>query len=136
MLSIVNIKESNMNEEFYDPERSSNWGGYYQPLIEVAFSDGIQIVIEDTSCGEFGSRIEAYMYDADNNKIAKAIYGSMSSIYNWSSSFHRIPHGAYLDLIADALHYEVLESEELSDMIDELEAYEEPFKTPLYFLLS
>jgi len=123
MLSIVNIKEENMNEH-YNPEKSNNGGGYYQPTIEVDFNDGVQIIIEDTSCGEFGTRISVSMYDANHTYISGAIYGTMIDIYQWQSDFHRNLHGAYLDLIHEATCYGVLESEELSDMIDELESDE------------
>ena len=123
MLSVTNIKEENMNES-YDPEMSNNGGGYYQPTIEVDFSDGVQIVICDTSCGEFGTRIGVSMYDANHTYIAGAMYGTMIDIYQWQSDFHRNLHGAYLDLIHEATYYGVLESEELADMIAELEGEE------------
>lgn len=40
----------------YDPRFSNNGGCYYQPTINRTYSDGIKVVVEDSSCGEFGDR--------------------------------------------------------------------------------
>lgn len=55
-----------------DPDRGNNGGGYDQPIItaKVVGSED-QVVIEDTSCGDFGSRISISAFGKS------CYYGSM-----------------------------------------------------------
>jgi hypothetical protein len=47
---------------FVDPTRSNNGGGYSQPRIDFTFK-GLQGFINDSSCGEFGDRLEIVFGD-------------------------------------------------------------------------
>ncbi len=52
------ISETEQNPH-YDPAKSYNGGGYHQPFIEYAgevVGEHVTILIDDTSCGDFGSR--------------------------------------------------------------------------------
>lgn len=51
-----NWEETN---DFADQDKACNGGGYSQPHIELEFIDGIKCFIDDTSCGDFGTRISA-----------------------------------------------------------------------------
>lgn len=52
--NIINRVEQN---PFADPKKASNGGGYFQPRIDFTLR-GIKGFINDTSCGDFGDRIE------------------------------------------------------------------------------
>lgn len=52
MFKIVSEVEQNA---FYNEKCNNNGGGYHQPLITFVFN-GVEGVIDDTSCGDFGSR--------------------------------------------------------------------------------
>lgn len=54
MKKIVNV---NRNGFEYDPEFANNGGSYAQGTVSINFDDGAQMYVEDTSCGEYGSRI-------------------------------------------------------------------------------
>jgi hypothetical protein len=62
----------------YDPDLSSNGGSYFQPSYECVAPFG-KLSIDDNSCGEFGSRISATIFDADGVEQAYANWGSMLS---------------------------------------------------------
>ncbi len=54
----------------YDVDRCNNGGSYYQPTGGAIFSVGGQLVtveIDDTSCGDFGSRVYVSIEDGDHN---------------------------------------------------------------------
>ena len=63
----------------YDPDKSNNGGSYYQPLI-VCESGSDVFIIEDTSCGDFGTRISVRLSckDAPADSV-DATYGTMVS---------------------------------------------------------
>ena len=79
------VKSQEETNEHYDPNRSHNGGGYSQPLIAGIIvwkkcRKPINFVIDDQSCGEFGSRYsvhfagpiemsgEYYVNDVDRNR--------------------------------------------------------------------
>ncbi len=51
---IINRVEQN---PFADPRKANNGGGYFQPRIDFTFK-GVKGFISDTSCGDFGDRVE------------------------------------------------------------------------------
>lgn len=51
-MTIVKYEEQN---SFADPRKANNGGGYHQPLI-VCEMGTHTLVIDDTSCGDFGRR--------------------------------------------------------------------------------
>lgn len=67
-MDIIDIR---VFENDYDPNLCCDGGSYYQPVTEIEFSDGSVMVIDDTSCGDFGSRIYVSYVDKTAN------YGSM-----------------------------------------------------------
>lgn len=70
----IEIKEQN---RFFDEEKQSNGGGYHQP--EVVFSKGdIRGVIDDSSCGDFGHRIEGRIWKRDKI-ITQLRYNTMEN---------------------------------------------------------
>ena len=52
--NIINRVEQN---PFANPRKANNGGGYFQPRIDFTLR-GIKGVINDTSCGDFGDRIQ------------------------------------------------------------------------------
>lgn len=51
-ISDVGVEQTNPN---YDPRFEHDGGGYDQPLY-TATINGVKLVVEDSSCGDFGSR--------------------------------------------------------------------------------
>lgn len=65
--------------EDYDERYSHDGGSYYQPVHNVGWffsGDYYTLTVDDTSCGDFGSRINAQLC-IKGRKIASAAYGSM-----------------------------------------------------------
>ena len=88
-LLVVNGKTINVTEEYedYDPRFCCNGGSYYQPYYKAECPElGEVLYIEDTSCGDFGSRVHARLVKGDET-IAEAWYGSMLEDRNWRSTF-------------------------------------------------
>ena len=67
---------------FYNPDRSSNGGGYNQPYVEFIFN-GIKGTFEDTSCGDFGTR---YHLQWNNFSAYRDTVGGGNSYYSDFSS--------------------------------------------------
>lgn len=69
---ILELLQEEQANPFCDPDRANNGGGYDQPVItaKVVGSED-QVVIEDTSCGDFGSRISISAFGKS------CYYGSM-----------------------------------------------------------
>lgn len=66
MLHLVSRKETN---EFYNPRRVNNGGGYSQPELTYKghfAGKPLEVIIQDTSCGDFGSRYAVYCQYRDN----------------------------------------------------------------------
>ena len=59
----------------YDPRFSNNGGSYYQPGYRCSAEGFGELFIDDSSCGDFGTRIFAEV--TENKKKIGAYYGSM-----------------------------------------------------------
>ena len=70
---------------FYSAETASNGGGYDQPYIEVWMEGNRRFIIDDTSCGDFGSRKHARLENSDGKTIRCANWGTMEPEKNYSS---------------------------------------------------
>lgn len=73
MKKIVNV---NRNGFECDPEFANNGGSYAQGTVSIDFDDGAHLDVEDTSCGEYGSRI-MYTLNLPDSKRICAYCGSM-----------------------------------------------------------
>lgn len=69
---------------FYSPDTANNGGGYDQPYIEVWLEGNRRFVIDDTSCGDFGSRVHARLENADGESLRVANWGTMEPENNYS----------------------------------------------------
>jgi hypothetical protein len=70
---------------FVDPLKANNGGGYHQPLITFTFN-GKTGSISDTSCGDFGHRIQIVYGDKEY------YYDSVSREYIEYSTFSKLKH--------------------------------------------
>lgn len=97
---MINSEEQN---DFYDPRKSNNGGGYHQPYYEYELETHdnkiIRLEVDDTSCGDFGKRINIRVYDENDDRIACAYYGSMLKENDKYSSFEK----------DNELHLEIIE---------------------------
>lgn len=88
-IKILSQKSTEQNE-FYDPARSNNGGGYSQPCRETVFEykgEQYKFVFNDTSCGDFGSRFTKTLYK-DDEAIAEMEVDQVSNDDIWESSFY------------------------------------------------
>lgn len=69
---VLGIAETNPH---YDERLSANGGGYSQPTTVMRWEDW-DVSIEDTSCGDFGTRIFAVAKQSSGRKLS-AYWGSM-----------------------------------------------------------
>lgn len=69
---VLGIAETNPH---YDERLSANGGGYSQPTTVMRWEDW-DVSIEDTSCGDFGTRIFAIAKKGDRKKLT-AYWGGM-----------------------------------------------------------
>lgn len=87
---LVRIDETRETNSFYDAGKSSNGGGYHQPIYEGVIIDGTKeypFELHDASCGDFGSR---YMLSVSvDGKSISATFGSMFRNYFEGSSFDK-----------------------------------------------
>lgn len=90
---------------FADERTCRNGGGYFQPEWHVAFEDGVEIVVWDTSCGEFGSRIDAAMY-FKGRIVADASWGSMCG-RETSSTFRDVQHRPWTEKVYEEIGYDI-----------------------------
>ena len=66
-LILVHAEQGN---PYYDPDTANNGGGYDQPqLVYEDTANGIEVVVDDSSCGDFGER-----YDVTVLKDGKCIF--------------------------------------------------------------
>ena len=72
---ILGIAETNPH---YDERLSANGGGYSQPTTVMRWEDW-DVSIEDTSCGDFGTRISAIAKQTGSDRKLTAYWGSMIS---------------------------------------------------------
>lgn len=117
-ISNINTRETN---EHYDPLRCNNGGGYSQPVITVDFDDGVSVMIEDTSCGDFGSRIRAAIC-INGEEVYTAAWGSMLGEWEWGSD---IPDSPRLVMVESATGYHIMTAEEAECSTEE--EYEEEY---------
>lgn len=112
-MKITSVKEIELNE-FFDPRRSFDGGGYHQPEYTISFDDGGELLIQDTSCGAFGDRIYIE-YVASNGVMKRAAYGSMG-IDEYTGYVHFTHFDSsdseLIGLIADKLGYHIPIKEE------------------------
>lgn len=88
-IKILSQKSTEQNE-FYDPARSNNGGGYSQPCRVTVFEyegEQYKFVFNDTSCGDFGSRFTKTLYK-DGEAIAEMEVNQVSNDDIWKSSFY------------------------------------------------
>lgn len=100
----------------YDPDRCHNGGGYYQPRTKVEFADQSQLVIDDLSCGEFGSRIYAVYKTAEGTEN-HAVFGSMLEPWNVYSDFNE-SHASILTDIEEKTGYHIPLRKDIDEEID------------------
>ena len=77
-LTLTEISWTETNE-FANPDKANNGGGYSQPEIHVSFSDGVRGVVYDASCGDFGTRISACFQIGSDAWVAN--WGTMEDHY-------------------------------------------------------
>ncbi len=70
---VLGIAETNPH---YDERLSANGGGYSQPTTVMRWEDW-DVSIEDTSCGDFGTRISAIAKQSGSDRKLSAYWGSM-----------------------------------------------------------
>ena len=123
-MKILEVRSRETNEH-YDPENARNGGGYSQPEIVITFDDGRAMIIQDTSCGEFGTRIRAGYYATKTlASLAACYYGSMVDVPD--SSFLRFVHGGMLRLVREATGYNIPTMEDIDE--EEAERDEEEYE--------
>jgi hypothetical protein len=83
--TIFNINSRVEQNPFADPRKANNGGGYSQPRIDFTFR-GIKGFINDTSCGDFGDRVEIVYGDK------KYYFDSVSKEYVEYSDFSKFKH--------------------------------------------
>ena len=100
---IINWVEQN---PFVDPTKANNGGGYSQPRIDFTFK-GIKGFINDTSCGDFGERLEI----AYNDKIYYCDYVSGNNVEY--SDFSKVKDSDIVKEIEKHTGYKIYFKEEL-----------------------
>ena len=70
---VLGIAETNPH---YDERLSANGGGYSQPTTVMRWED-CDVSIEDTPCGDFGTRISAIAKQSGSDRKLSAYWGSM-----------------------------------------------------------
>lgn len=102
--------------EPYDERFCRDGGSYYQPTTTITTTSGDTVVIEDTSCGDFGTRIYAGIQLAAGDKFC-ANWGSMEP----DRSFSNIPDNLapLLDEIQAATGYHIPTTSEWAESLDE-----------------
>lgn len=124
-MKIVSILAHEQND-CANSQTCHNGGGYFQPIYTIVLDNGATVVISDTSCGEFGSRISVSYINGDGNQSMEAYYGSMIPYREWKSD---IPEGEeWLSLVEEELGYKIYTYEAyMEDVRFEEEKYEEEY---------
>ena len=106
--TIFKINNRVEQNPFADPKKASNGGGYFQPRIDFTLR-GIKGCINDTSCGDFGDRVEIVY----GNK--KYYLDSVSREYIEYSDFSKFKHSdrQVVDEIKQYTGYKILFKEEI-----------------------
>lgn len=89
-IKIISVVETN---SFADESKSNNGGGYSQPFITFEY-DGLKGTLHDTSCGDFGKRIELIYLDKKWN------YNEMSDWKNYTD-FNMIDDADFAKAVQD-----------------------------------
>ena len=103
--NIINRVEQN---PFADPRKANNGGGYLQPRIDFTFR-GIKGFINDTSCGDFGDRIQIVYGDKEY------FFDSVSREEEEYSTFSKFKHSdrQVVKKIKEYTGYKILFKEEI-----------------------
>lgn len=67
----LEVLEDREQNSFYDSAKSNNGGGYHQPYLKISFdidNTNYTLIKDDTSCGDFGVRIDTQLLLTDNNQ--------------------------------------------------------------------
>jgi hypothetical protein len=67
----LEVLEDREQNSFYDPAKSNDGGGYHQPYLKISFdidNTNYTLIKDDTSCGDFGVRIDTQLLLTDNNQ--------------------------------------------------------------------
>ena len=104
----------NNTNSFYDPERSYNGGGYWQPSGGVLFDVGGRLVVveyDKFDCGDFGCR-RSYAVECDGFRWAWSEsnmdgdrYDDRDEIYNSISGVLGVDADWFLDVARDAVQF-------------------------------
>ena len=76
--------------EFFDLNKSSNGGGYSQPLKKVAFEyegEEYEFVYDDMSCGDFGSRYTKTLFQ-NGKELAETEVNQVDREEAYNYGFH------------------------------------------------
>lgn len=71
MIKNIKLLEEREQNDFFEPSKSCNGGGYHQPLIKYSFeyeNETYTLTYNNTSCGDFGSRYYVRISRAKDNK--------------------------------------------------------------------
>lgn len=101
--------------EFADPEKANNGGGYSQPSIELEFIDGVKCFIDDTSCGDFGTRMSACFTVGTDTWVAN--WGTMDG-ENYYSEIPEKLFEKHVRLIEKQYKYHIPTKEEVEAFND------------------
>lgn len=80
---VLGVAETNPH---YDERLSANGGGYSQPTTVMRWENW-DVSIEDTSCGDFGTRIFATAKQSSSDRELAAHWGSMIADRSCHSDF-------------------------------------------------
>lgn len=106
------VIEKTETNPFASRELAGNGGGYSQPLTVLRFADGVRVEVEDTSCGDFGSRYWVSLYQGDA-EVGRARWGSMLRKDEEFSSISAGAFGSHLKAVEEALGLHVLTAEDI-----------------------
>lgn len=111
--AVTNVKKTN---EFEDWRTANNGGGYPQRDIRFKSSDGKAGCLQDTSCGDFGSR---YQLNYDGHG---AQWGSMTRMDGTNySGFSESLYQDLLDFVRDELGFDIPSAEDFAKQSEEEE---------------
>ena len=109
----------NNTNTFYDPERSYNGGGYWQPSGGVLFDVGGRLVVveyDKFNCGDFGCR-RSYAVECDGLRWAWSEsnmdgdrYDDFDAVYNSISGVLGVDAEWFLDVARDAVQFAASET--------------------------
>ena len=134
----LEVLEDREQNSFYDPAKSNNGGGYHQPYLKISFdidNTNYTLIKDNTSCGDFGVRIDTKLLLTDNNQ--KIYKHHLDTVQKNSSEDEE-----YLLVDKELMTKELWENLIYSDKINSLfviknydELIDEPeFGAPVYLL--